>query len=379
MKNFTLTIAIVLSQMLAIAQCPQGEMIIFSSQAQIDEFQTNYPNCMEIEGGVTITGGNIVNLYGLNNLTSIGGDLNFLYTVVLSNMLGLEGLTSIGGTLAIIENYTMTSLTGLNNVTTIGDDLYINKNNFLTSLNGLDNLTSIGEGISISYSLALSNVGGLNNLISVGSDFEFIHNPSLTNFSGLENLTSIGGYCLIQYNDTLTSIDGLETLTSIGGELSIRSNPILSSLSGLDNIDAASISDLFIYSNFSLSTCEVLSICNYLVNPNGTITISNNATGCSSQEEVEEACEWVSINELNTLQKIGIYPIPTQSSITIELPTTPSNNTYITLSNTNGQEVLSRLITNPKTEIDISHLPASIYIVKVWDDKNVMVQKVIKQ
>ena len=101
--------------------------------------------------------------------------------------------------------------------------------------------------------------------------------------------------------------------------------------------------------------------------------------GCSSQVEVEEACEWVSINELNTLQKISIYPIPAQSAISIELPTTPSNNTYLTLSNTNGQEVLSRLITNLKTEIDISHLPANIYIVKIWDDKNVMVQKVIKQ
>ncbi|NQT78595.1 MAG: T9SS type A sorting domain-containing protein [Bacteroidetes bacterium] len=44
-----------------------------------------------------------------------------------------------------------------------------------------------------------------------------------------------------------------------------------------------------------------------------------------------------------------------------------------------GQEIITRQIQDPKTEIDISNLPAGIYIVKVWNDKNVMVQKVIKE
>ena len=53
---------------------PQG--ITFTAQEEIDNFQTNYPGCTEIEGDVTITGDNITNLYGLSVLTAVDG---FLY------------------------------------------------------------------------------------------------------------------------------------------------------------------------------------------------------------------------------------------------------------------------------------------------------------
>ena len=148
MKNFTLTIVLVLSQMLLFAQCPQGDITIFSSQTQIDEFPINYPNCTAIPGGVTITG-NIMNLYGLNAITSIGGTLNFLYNVALNNLMGLENLTTIGGDLVIIENYTLTNLTGLNNVTSIEGDLAIYNHSFLSNVAGLSGLTYVGGVLGI--------------------------------------------------------------------------------------------------------------------------------------------------------------------------------------------------------------------------------------
>jgi photosystem II stability/assembly factor-like uncharacterized protein len=74
-----------------------------------------------------------------------------------------------------------------------------------------------------------------------------------------------------------------------------------------------------------------------------------------------------------------VYPNPSFSSITIELSRPPSDGTYITISSINGKKVISQRIPDRKTEIDISSLPAGIYIIKVWNDKNVMVQKVIKQ
>jgi len=52
---------------------PSG--ITFSTQEQIDNFQTNYPNCTEIEGDVIIEGNDITNLDGLSVLTAIGGFL----------------------------------------------------------------------------------------------------------------------------------------------------------------------------------------------------------------------------------------------------------------------------------------------------------------
>ena len=73
---------------------PEG--IMFTTQAQIDNFQTNYPDCSVIEGWVTIfdghSGDNITNLTGLNVLTSIGGDFIIEANDSLNNLTGLGGL-----------------------------------------------------------------------------------------------------------------------------------------------------------------------------------------------------------------------------------------------------------------------------------------------
>lgn len=74
-----------------------------------------------------------------------------------------------------------------------------------------------------------------------------------------------------------------------------------------------------------------------------------------------------------------IYPNPAYTSITIELTTTPSNNTFFTLSNTNGQQPITQPITESQTDIDISYLPNGVYLLKVWNNEKVMVRKFIKQ
>ena len=378
MKNFTLTIAIVLIQLLLFAQCPQGD-IYFNTQDQIDNFQINYPNCSEIEGSVTISGSDITNLNGLSVLTSIGGDLYIQNNAALTSLYGLQGLTSIGGGLYIngtFGNPVLTSLAGLDNITSIGGDLEISGCDVLTSLTGLDNLTSIMGGLLIGVPV-LTNLAGLDNVAFVGGGLTISSCDILSSLTGLGNVTSIGGSLSIQNCDNLTSLTGLENLTSIYGGLEINSCNALTTLTGLDNIDAGSIYYLHIRYNQLLSTCEVQSVCNYLVALNGDIF--ENAPGCNSQEEVEEACEWVSIKENINFKDILIYPNPSSSTITIELPTQPSNNTTLTISNINGQQLITQAITEPQTEIDFSHLPVGIYVVKVWNDSEVMVRKVIKQ
>jgi len=52
---------------------PEG--ITFETQAQIDNFQENYPGCTMIEGDVNISGPDITNLIGLSSIISIGGIL----------------------------------------------------------------------------------------------------------------------------------------------------------------------------------------------------------------------------------------------------------------------------------------------------------------
>jgi hypothetical protein len=412
---------------------PDG--IEFTSQAQIDSFPINYPNCTEIEGTVLIAGSDITNLNGLNALTSIWGNLligrYFMYSdtcnPLLSSLAGLNNVTYVGGDLSIDCNYVLTSLAGLESLKSVGgsikiqfndslssmeglhnithlEELFIQCNNALTSLEGLHNLDSVAGGLLITYNDGLTSLSGLDNLTALGGILSIYDNNALTSLVGLHNINFLGGGLNIQDNDALTSLSGLTNITTVeglwiqnnnaltnlegldniisaGGDISIRFNDGLTSLAGIDNIDATTISSLYLSGNDLLSTCEVKSICDYLANPNGSIYLQDNATGCNSPEEVQDSCEAHAgiIDGLLSADKLIIYPNPTHATITIELPTQPSKNTTLTISNTNGQQLITQPINKSQTEIDISHLPTGIYIVKVWNDKEVMVQKVIKR
>ena len=358
---------------------PDG--ITFSSQAQIDSFQINYPNCTEIEGDVLIHGNDITNLNGLSVLTSIGGYLDIDDNYTLSSLTGLENVTSIGGNLRIEDNYALTNLIGLDGVTSIGGNLELWYNYFLTSLTGLENVTTIGEHLSIWGNLALSSLTGLENVTTIGGNLWIAGNNAITSLTELDNVTSIGGDIRIIGNPALTSLTGLKNVTSIGGSLWIEYNDALTSLTGLENIDAASITDLFIKNNITLATCHVLSVCNFLANPSGTIEIQSNAIGCNSSVEVQDSCiaNSVFVNELKILNEIEIYPNPSSTHITIELPTAPQKNTFLTIYNLNGQQLITQPITEPQTVVDVSGLPSGVYFVKVVDDDEVMMGKMIKQ
>jgi hypothetical protein len=147
----------------------------------------------------------------------------------------------------------------------------------------------------------------------------------------------------------------------------------------LENIEAESIENLIIWNNPYLSHCSVLSICNYLSNPNGSIEIDNNTTGCDSPEEVQDSCiaNGVNIDEQFVVDKLLIYPNPSSTQITIELPHTQQKNTILTIYNLNGQQLITQKITEQKTVVDVSALPSGVYFVKVVDTEMVMVGKIV--
>ena len=114
---------------------PNG--ITFTTQESIDNFQTNYSGCTEIEGNVEINGPQIVNLNGLSVLTSIGGYLDINYNDSLIDLSGLDNLNSIGEWLSIGHNESLISISSFENLNSIGEWLSITYNDVLTSLNGL--------------------------------------------------------------------------------------------------------------------------------------------------------------------------------------------------------------------------------------------------
>ncbi|MEI7726917.1 MAG: T9SS type A sorting domain-containing protein [Bacteroidota bacterium] len=82
-------------------------------------------------------------------------------------------------------------------------------------------------------------------------------------------------------------------------------------------------------------------------------------------------------NDNLTQGRFVLAPNPANNLISLE---TPLTNDYaeIFVTNLSGQTVLSRKITETKTQLDISALPAGVYFVRVTGEKTVQVGKLIK-
>ena len=197
------------------------------------------------------------------------------------------------------------------------------------------------------------------------------------NVTGLQGLNLVGGEFWIDNNDLLTDLTPFNNLTTVGLSLYVVNNGMLSDLNGLGNIDPNSIASLNIYNNPQLSECDVQSICDYLTLPGALVTVGNNAPGCNSPEEVEEAC-LTSIEEIETGIGITIIPNPTKDKISISLPEITGKN-QLSIFNINGEKVLERQLTDNETQIDISVLSRGVYFVRVQDEKMTEVTKLIKQ
>jgi len=136
----------------------------------------------------------------------------------------------------------------------------------------------------------ITHLDGLKDIESIGGNLSIVFISKLKNLNGLDHLTSIGGYLRIGYNDQLKSLDGLEYLISIGGNLEIYNNAELTDISGLVNIDPNTITNLYIYNNTNLATCNIDAFCEYLATEEPIIVITGNAEGCNKKEDIMAAC-----------------------------------------------------------------------------------------
>jgi hypothetical protein len=151
----------------------------------------------------------------LSGCTVVTGNLNIDKTA-LTSLSGLENLTSVSGELTIRNNNSLTSLSGLNNLISVGG-LWLYSNPVLTSLNGLENLTSVESNLEVS-SNNITSLNGLNNITSVGGWLQIGWNISLTNLCALYNLNLDGAFLQI-YSNTLLSMDTANSL-----ETQLRNN-----------------------------------------------------------------------------------------------------------------------------------------------------------
>lgn len=361
-KLSILIITIMIIQATGVSQSCLPDGIAFTTQSQIDSFQINHPNCTEIEGDVVIGGlssTDIANLNGLSVLTSIGGNVLIQGNPQLTALAGLDSLTTIGGSLSIKQNDTLQTLNGLEGMSIIIGELAIYMNRDLTTLSGLDNITSIGINLIIDLNGSLEVLSGLENLTFIGGDLYI---------GGVEPLMWMG-------NPALSTLANLENLSTVSGELVIAGNGSLINLSGIDNINGGTISGLEIWRNINLSSCHVQSVCDYLAAPNGIIWISENAPGCNSPEEVEEACNTLSIEDISIHEDLTVYPNPACTELFI------SNNsgakiTDVKIYNQVGHRVMyQEKVSQP---LDVSALRSGIYVIEVTMGNRIMRGKFVK-
>jgi hypothetical protein len=415
---------------------PDG--INFTSQAQIDNFQANFPGCTEIGGTVEIEGDNILNLDGLSVLTSIGGSLYITQNDSLNNLLGLSSLTSVGGSLFISTNSSLTSFEGLDNLLVVDADVFISNNQVLTDISALGNINAENVGdlwITLNSSLETcdnpficnylsnpngviyikSNATGCNNPPEIADDcgitlpclpfgdYNFYSQAEIDNFqlnypgctdlagtvkisgsdiSSLDSLcviTSIEGSLEIHNNPLLTSLSGLDSLTVTGNAVTIVGNSILTDISALSHIDTSSVTFLGINNNPLLSECEIMFVCDYLSGYYGSthFNITGNNDGCKNLDEVLQACMVNVIEIMDENPQMRISPNPASRQITVE--TTDTDNEFqISIFNYNGQEVLKFKTRSAPVIIDIHNLPAGIYFVRLAGEMMIGVEKFIK-
>ncbi|RRA98125.1 putative Ig domain-containing protein [Larkinella rosea] len=234
-------------------------------------------------------------LTGLENLSTVTEYLTISSNDVLNNLTALSKLTSLGG-LGVVNNPQLISLTGLDNITTLTKgSLLITSNERLTSLSALSKLTRMDmDPVSVIYSITidnspgLTNLTGLDNLVDFQGDLYITKNDNLVSLAALSKLTTLRRIGMDR-NPKLSSLAGLDRVTTVTGNLSLESNAALNSLKGLSSLTRIEL-NLTIKDNPQLSECAIDAICRYLASPPGEVTISNNAPGCNSVDDVQANC-----------------------------------------------------------------------------------------
>lgn len=285
MKKYTIFLFVFSITLIGYSQCPTEELIL-RTQAEIDNFATNYPNCTILTHELIIDGENsditnllgmsgvvqaealfikntqVQDLFGLNNLLNVE-DLAIWGNPNLHDMSGLTQLQSAGG-LEIWINNGVENLGGMNSLQSLGRlNLFANANlvditdlsfvqsltsltlggNGLTNLAGFENLQSVSGDLSLSGEM-IQNVDEFSNIQSIGGSLYLAYLHNITDITGFSNLTSLAELYVLECL-SLTDLAGFESLETIAGRLRIGFNPELTALYALGNLTAVGAIEVY--------------------------------------------------------------------------------------------------------------------------------------
>lgn len=361
------------------SSCPTGD-VTFTTQAEVDAFVAQYPNCTEINGNLTIEGWDVTNLSNLGSLNSITGNLNMYLVNSSASLTGLQNITTVGGRVYI--EFQRPNVDYLSGLTSVGGLVVAGAG--ITNLNGLSNITGHIPGNLEVFGNPIANLTGLNNITSVGNDLLINFMPDLTNLTGLNNITSVGKSLIIHFNNNLTSLDGLNNLTTIGdinlinSGFSLRGNPLLTNISTLENVSNI-VRGFNLWDNASLTNCAIAPVCNKLANSTTNITLTGNATGCESIAVVQAACDTLSASDFELESNLKIYPNPFNSQITFDLGNSYENITVLIYDITGKQLYQNSFSGNQLVINNLGNFPSGIYVATLTTENGTsIIKKIVK-
>ncbi|WP_084205845.1 T9SS type A sorting domain-containing protein [Psychroserpens mesophilus] len=370
--NSSSTTAFVYTEGTSETICPQPS-ITFNSQAELDAFPINYPDCNAVEI-IWLNGSDIVDLTPLSQFYLLSS--LFVENTSITDFSGLENLVFLSE-FTVINNDNLINFNGLSSIENITEFMVVRDNDNLQNFVGMNSIEGLRDVI-IENNQSLTNFAGLESA-NILTGLSINNNDSLLSLNGLNNIENSIFFegtinnITIQDNDVLENLNGLSTFINKTGSLIINDNAVLNDISVIDNIaierdNPANPAPLQIQNNPFLSVCNLNSICNYLSNewnPNidafiPTIVVGN-ASGCASIFEVLEACQTIPFND-NCVNSINLELGETLEAYN-NLATTSDENP--SCNDTDRADVWFAFNSESNTSVDI--IVNSEYNIQLWE------------
>lgn len=206
--------------------------IVISSQADLEQFLLDFPDCKVIEGDVTISGGDITDLSSLEAVEQILGTLTIRDCDALESIAPLSNIGRLGS-LVIRRCESLTSVTGFDNILAM-DKLVLSDVGSVTNFNAFENLQSLTDSLYF-WRLGIDSLVGFDDLQEADRiEFRSLDLQSFRGFNSLKvawqiNFSSFSCREFIGFDslrsttsllscgaDDLEKYDGFHQLDSVG-------------------------------------------------------------------------------------------------------------------------------------------------------------------
>lgn len=258
-----------------------------------------------ISGNVTV-GGGLTSLVGLEDLRYVGGDFNIISSLLV-NLDGIDNLTTVNGNFTIQSNSSLIDVDALTSLYRVTDLQILNHTSLVDASGMCPCLTTVGDDLVISGNSALTSMEGAFPSLTTGGYIDISSNSSLVMLPTFPLLTSLSGNLYLAYNtSTSGNVAMFPTLLSVNNGISLIGSP------GSDIPYFPALTTAYTVNIFSASGSFTLGASHFpnLSNVSNQISIDSNIglssiAGCF---QVLDVCSVEILNNTSLTSMTGAFP-----------------------------------------------------------------------